>query len=123
MGAAPARDDGVAHLGLSEAGAVRGDANVAGHRQLATAAQRIAVDRGDHRLRQLVEPLEDTVAEPGEVRRGILILQSVQLRDVGARHERLRPRTGHDNDANRLVAGDVVNGAIEGGQGRPGEGC
>jgi hypothetical protein len=48
--AAAARDDPEVDLRLPQARGVRGDAQVAGQRQLAPAAEREAVDHRDHRL-------------------------------------------------------------------------
>ena len=47
LGAAEAGDDPELDLRLTEQRRARGDADVAGHRQLAAAAEREAVDRGD----------------------------------------------------------------------------
>ena len=47
LGAAEAGDDAELDLGLAEDGRARGDPHVAGHRQLAAAAEGEAVDRGD----------------------------------------------------------------------------
>ena len=47
LGAAEAGDDPEVDLGLAEGGRLGGDAHVAGHRQLAAAAERQAVDGGD----------------------------------------------------------------------------
>ena len=49
LGAAEAGDDPELDLGLAEHGRLGGDAHVAGHRQLAAAAEGDAVDRGDGR--------------------------------------------------------------------------
>ena len=49
--AAAAGDDAEQDLGLAELGVVGGDAEVARERELAPAAERVAVDRGDHRPR------------------------------------------------------------------------
>ena len=50
---AAARGDRQAHLGQAEPGALRGDPEVAAQRQLEAAAERVALDRGDGRHRQL----------------------------------------------------------------------
>ena len=47
LGAAEAGDDPELDLGLPEQRRARGDAHVAGHRELAAAAEREAVDGGD----------------------------------------------------------------------------
>ena len=50
LGAAGAGDDPEQHLGLAELGVLGGEPDVGGQRQLAAAAERVAGDRGDHRL-------------------------------------------------------------------------
>src|SRR5581483_7857318 len=53
--AAPAGDDAERDLGLPQPRATRGVAKVAAERELAAAAEREAVDRGDRRLRHLLQ--------------------------------------------------------------------
>ena len=55
LGAAEARDDPEVDLGLAEARRLRGDPEVAGHRQLAAAAEGERVDRGDRDDRRALE--------------------------------------------------------------------
>ena len=91
--AAHARRDAKLDLGLAEFGLVAGDDEIGHHRQLAAAAQREAVDRGDPGLAGLLHDL----AGPGgeeiveiEIRRLLL----AHLLDVGARGEGLVARSG-----------------------------
>src|SRR5438045_5190927 len=61
---APAGDDPEVDLGLAEARLARRVADVAAERELAAAAERETVDRGDRRLRHLLEEVRGFVAEP-----------------------------------------------------------
>ena len=61
--AAAARKEPELHLGLAELGAFNRDPNGAGHRRLATAAERKAVDRRDHRLAEILDEIEDLLSE------------------------------------------------------------
>ena len=65
--AAAARQDADQHLGQPDLGARHGDAVVAGERILQPAAERIAVDRGDHRLRRC-RPARRRCVAPGAAR-------------------------------------------------------
>ena len=91
LGAAVAGDEPEIDLGLTELRRVGGDAKRARHRQLAAAAERVAVDRGDRRLAELLDEIEDLLAAERVVapaRRTLLR----QLVDVRPGHERLLPR-------------------------------
>jgi hypothetical protein len=79
----------------------RGDANVAGHGQLAAAADREAVDHGDGRLRVRRDLVED--APP--VHDGALLERRTlgELADVGAGDERLVTRAGEDDNAHLVL--------------------
>ena len=61
--AAPAGDDAEVDLRLAESRLARCVADVAAERELAAAAEREAVDRGDRRLRHRLEQPADLVAE------------------------------------------------------------
>jgi hypothetical protein len=90
-----ARHDPQRHLGQAEDGGAAGEAEVGGERELAAAAERVAVDRGDRDLRggrQRVEsPLKHPVARVelggGEAKQGL---------HVGAGRE--VPRSAGDDD-------------------------
>jgi hypothetical protein len=56
LGAAEARDQAQVDFRLADLGAVRGDAQVAAHRQFQPAAQGEAVDHRDHRLGHALDP-------------------------------------------------------------------
>ena len=64
LGAAGARHDADADLGLAELCAFARDQDVAAHRELEAAAERIAVDRGDHRLRRARHGLPVALGAP-----------------------------------------------------------
>jgi hypothetical protein len=61
--AAVAGKDAQLDFGLPEPGALRRNADRAGHRELATAAQRVAVDRRDDRLAEVLEERHHALAE------------------------------------------------------------
>ena len=93
LGAAEAGDDPELDLGLAEDGRLGGDPHVAGHRQLAAAAEGERVDRGDRRRRRSV-PNSRSSAWPSSI--SSLAAGLVHLRerlDVGAGARR---RTGFD---------------------------
>ena len=72
------------HLGLAELGAFHRDPDGAGHRRLAAAAERKAIDGRDHRLAEIFDEVEDLLSETAGLlrldRRGMR-----ELADVGAR--------------------------------------
>ncbi len=63
LGPAASGDDADQHFGQADLGARHGDAIVGGERDLESAAQRIAVDRGDHRLLAGVEGVVRALAQ------------------------------------------------------------
>jgi hypothetical protein len=75
-------------------------AQVAGDRQLAAAAEREALDRRDHRRRELLDAVEDAAVDRLQrVARGAL----AQLRDVGPGGERLVAGPGDHQGRDGLV--------------------
>ena len=108
-------------FGLTDPGGVGGDPQRARHRQLAPAAERVAVDRRDDGLAQVLDQIEDMLAAQCmllALRRGL----DGQLVDVGAGHERLVAGAGEDDRAHgsvvleqqRRAAQIVDGGGIEG---------
>ena len=95
------------HLGLAELGAVHRDPDGAGHRRLAAAAERKAVDGRDHRLAEILDEIEDLLSEAaglfGVDRRGMR-----ELADVGAGDERLVAGAGQDDAAHCSVVSRVL---------------
>ena len=79
-------NDAEQDLGLADARVLRRDAEVARHRELETAAQRVAADRGDHRARDRGDRVE-RLAEPD--RDAARRLAVAELVDVGTGCERL----------------------------------
>ncbi len=77
LGAAGAGQDADLHFGETHLGARHGDAVMAGERHLEPAAERIAMDRRDHRFRAVVEHV---VGAPAGWRGG----RPAELADVGA---------------------------------------
>ena len=95
MRAAGAGHDAELDLGLAELRVVPGDDDVAGHRQLAAAAQGEAAHRGDDRLADAPDPVpvgERVLA--GQVGR---VLDG-ELLDVGAGREGALPVAGEHDD-------------------------
>ena len=91
-------------LRLPEPGRVRSDPQRARHRQLAAAAERVAVDGGDHGLAHLLDEIEHVLAAPGVIAAAVG-RQRRQLVDVGAGDKRLVARAGQDDGAHgRVVA-------------------
>ena len=74
----------------------------AGHRQLAAAAERVAVDRGDDRLAQVLDEIEDVLAAHRVLAAAGRRLHR-QLVDVRAGDERLLARARHDHDPDAVV--------------------
>ena len=103
--AAAAGDEAEIDLRLAEARLVGGDAHVAGHRELAAAAEAKAVDHRDHRLREGGHDVEDA----GAAHREALVERRTagELADVGAGDERLLARAGDDDHADAVVGLDL----------------
>ena len=95
-------------------GFARGEAHVAGERDLGAAAARHALDLRDRRLRQRAQAVDDLVHEvrlrlgPG---RGLR--QRGDQLDVAVRDEELRVGAAQHDDANARVVGDVAAEGVE----------
>src|SRR5439155_19624709 len=63
LSSAAARDDSQFHFGLTELCVLRGNSNRASHRGFATATKRKAVYRGDHRLAEILDKIENALPE------------------------------------------------------------
>ena len=87
----------------------RGDADVARQRELAAAAEREAVHRGDHRLGRLLEAREHPLAATIARARPSSEPCVGELRDVRAGHEGLGARAGDDHAANVLAARYLID--------------
>ncbi len=97
---------------LAQLRRVGGEPQRARHRELAPAAERVAVDRGDHRLAEVLDQVEDVL--PGQRvfaagRRG----QHGELVDVGAGDERLVAGSGHDDRPHAIVLLEFEHGAAQ----------
>ena len=108
LGAGEAGGDAQAHLRLAELGAALalsigagGQNDVAGHGQLAAAAQGKAVHRGDGGDLQLFDAAHQSAAPLAPLAAGSHI-QAVLLADVGAGHERAA-LAGEDHGAQLLI--------------------
>src|SRR5712691_10746408 len=95
-----------AHLGRrdAEARVVAGDPQVADVGDVDAGAQAVAVDHGEHRL---VERLQTCLRGLGDLlvalHRFLARALVLELRDVGARHERLVTRPGEHDDPHLLI--------------------
>ena len=86
--ATAARDKSERDLGLAEFRGLDRDPDGAGHRRLAAAAEREAIDRRDHRLAEILDQIEDFLAEAAR----LLCLERRDMRelaDVGSCDESL----------------------------------
>ena len=92
--------DAEVDFGLAEPGGVGREPQRARHRELAAAAERVAVDRGDDRLAQVLDEIEHVLAGERVLAARDRRLHR-QLVDVGAGDERLLARAGEDDDAHR----------------------
>jgi len=96
--------------GDAEARVVGGDADVAGDGDGHPAAHAVAVDHGEDRLGQRIDGVAAPRADPpvlllvGHVAAAIF-----ELRDVRPRHEGLVPRSAHDDDADGVVGGKILD--------------
>ncbi len=113
LGAAPAGDDAQVALRLAEPGAIRGDTDVTGQRQLLAAPQGHRVDGRDDRLRALFDLGEDVLAQPDEFQRLVSILHRADLVDIGARHERELARAGEDDHLDLIVGDQVTHRRVQ----------
>ena len=111
LGAAGARDDPEQDLRLSDAGVVPGDAEVRGHREFQPAAERVAGDRGDDRLRDAGQ-LGEGVLEPGRRGGHLAGRHGRHLLDVGAGREDLLAAV-EDDGAHVVAAADLERSLAE----------
>ena len=82
--------------------AVNRDPNRAGHRRLAAAAEREAIDRRDHGLAEVLDEIEDLLPETA----GPLRIERSGMRelaDVGARDERFVAGARQDTPRTAIV--------------------
>jgi hypothetical protein len=97
-------------LSLSHPRGLLQDADVAAHRDLAAAAQRVPVDRRDHRLREALDTADHAVPEADE-RADVRPLEG--RAEVRARAEDLVPRPGDDRRAHAVVAFQLGQGRVQ----------
>ena len=83
----------------------RGEAEVTRERELEPAAERMPVDRGDRRLRNLGEAAEDLLRQQRAV--DPLLGDPLELVDVGAGHEHALERAPHEHRAGLAVGGQL----------------
>ena len=101
--AAAAGDEPELDLGLAQLRVVGADPHVAAHRELESAAEAEAVDRGDERSPRRIHSMPDRVQTPcGAALAAAGLAKRRELLDVGARDE--RPLAGAEqHDRARLV--------------------
>ena len=105
LGPAPSGDDAQARLGLAEAGTLGGDAHVAGQRDLAASAERVAVHRGHHRLRSALDAIGEQL---GPAARSLLERAGrPHVPDVGPGAEGLLAGPGATDRAERRILLDL----------------
>ena len=80
---------------------------MAGHSQLAAAAQGKAVDRSDHRLVKPFDQEKDILPPPGHLSRGLGI-EIEKLLDVGAGDKSLFPGSRQDDPPEVLPCGRIL---------------
>ena len=106
-----ARNDPEVDLGLADERVRHGDAEVAGHGDLETAAERRAVNRHDHGLAAVLDARQQRV----HVARRLAVAprRTLEAVDIGAGDE--RPARAHEHDRrHRLVALRGVEGLDDG---------
>src|SRR6266699_3713474 len=94
--AAGPRHEADVHLRLPELRAFRGDPEVACDGELQAAAEAVAVDRGDRRLREIRQAAEDFLGAAGELPDLERLRDVAERRQVGAGAE--RPVAGPGDD-------------------------
>ena len=70
--------------------------------ELAPSAESVAIDRGDHRLSEILDPVEHRLPSLRKLPPAPAV-QAAQFPDVGPRDERFLPRTGEYDDIHRRV--------------------
>ena len=105
--AAPAGDDPEVDLRLTELRAARRIADVARERELATAAEREAVQGRDRRLRHGLEQPSGLVTERPPLLR-LAHVEPAHVLDVGTRDECLLAGARQDDRAGVIVAGELA---------------
>src|SRR5262249_4723578 len=99
-------------LRLTESGRIRRDSERARHRELTPAAERIAVDRGDDRLAEIFDEVEDVLSGECLVAPGCRRVGG-ELVDVGTGDERLVACARDDDRPDAIVAFELEYRAAE----------
>ncbi len=121
LAAAEAGDQAEVDFRLADLGGIRGDAQVAGHRQFQATAQCETIHACDDRLGHAFDLAHQRLAQQREIT-SLNGAESVHFRDVGTGHERLGARPGQYHDAHLRIGGGVPEGIGQGLQGRGVEG-
>ena len=98
-------------LRLAELRVLARDANVAGHRDLAAAAKREAVDRHHDGLAKTLYLARERLSRASFGGSGAGRRQRVELGDVGSRSEGFLSRPGDDDRADSVVALQIAQRA------------
>ena len=110
--AARAGNDAEQHFRLSDFRVFRRDAEMARLRDLEPAAERVAVDRRDERLRRVLHPPQQRVRAGGPLERIVFRLQRVEHFDVRAGDERRSGADEHDRFG-RGIRDAALDGPID----------
>jgi hypothetical protein len=112
VGCRVARNEPQRDLRLAQLRGVGGNPERARHGELAATAERVAVDRGDHRLAHVLDQIEDLLAvQRVSAPRGRRL--DSQLVDVRARDEGLVAGPGEDHDPDGVVLPKVEHHAAQ----------
>ena len=129
--AAHAGDDPDCDLGLAEVRTLAGDAQRARERELAPAAPRLAVDRGDDRLRHRLQDGERAGPRPRIALDGFALAELGEVVEIGVGDEVAVDAARQHEHRHVTVLGDLPGELLELAHrghrhqvpGRPGEGC
>src|SRR5712692_10343340 len=93
-------DDAEARLRLAHPRRLLEQAEVAGHGDLATTAERVPVERGDHRLGKALDRAQDGIAEADE---RVDVAAAERRAEIGAGTENLVPGARDDDRADAVI--------------------
>ncbi len=99
---APARENAERTAGVREDGLFARNSNMASEREIEAAAQAVASDGGDHRLRKLLDPVHHSLSETGKLE-GFGGPERGKFRDFGPGGECQRRAGNHNAGARRFA--------------------
>ena len=109
---AAARNESQRDFGLAKFRVLDGDPDGAGHRRLAAAAERKAIDGCDHRLAEILDEIEHLLSETAGLF-GFDRRDMRELADVGAGDEGFVAGSGQDDAAHRGVVPRILEGRAQ----------